>query len=73
MVDSSSTGRTDRFFSDNASCSSVEIALEIRLTFGTIAPTTRIFIEKDSRYFCAVTIAEKTRKPRHLQGVNDTC
>jgi hypothetical protein len=35
-----------------------EIALEIRLTFGNDAPTTRIFVKKDSRYLCTVTIAE---------------
>jgi hypothetical protein len=35
-----------------------EIALEIRLTFGNNAPTTGIFVKKDSRYLCAVTIAE---------------
>jgi hypothetical protein len=35
-----------------------EIALETGLTFGNDAPTTGIFIEKDSRYFCAVMIAE---------------
>ena len=35
-----------------------EIALEIGLTFGNDAPTKRIFVKKDSRYFCSVTIAE---------------
>src|ERR1700751_3845595 len=37
---------------------SSKIALEIRLTFGNDAPTAGIFVEKDSRYLCAVTIAE---------------
>jgi hypothetical protein len=35
-----------------------EIALETRLTFGNDAPTTGIFVEKDSRYLSALTIAE---------------
>jgi hypothetical protein len=35
-----------------------EIALETGLTFGNDAPTTGIFVEKDGRYLCAMTIAE---------------
>ncbi|MGA8305302.1 MAG: hypothetical protein WB723_06470 [Candidatus Acidiferrales bacterium] len=35
-----------------------EVALKLRLTFGNDAPTTGIFVEKDSRYLCAMTIAE---------------
>jgi hypothetical protein len=35
-----------------------EITLESRLALGNDAPTTGIFVEKDSRYLCAVTIAE---------------
>jgi len=35
-----------------------EIAPELRLAFGNDAPTTGIFVEKDSRYLCASTIAE---------------
>jgi hypothetical protein len=35
-----------------------EIALEFWFTFGNDAPATRIFVKKDSRYLCAVTIAQ---------------
>lgn len=35
-----------------------EIALKSGLTFGNDAPTTGIVVEKDSRYLCAMTIAE---------------
>jgi hypothetical protein len=35
-----------------------EIALETGLTLGNDAPTTGIFVEKDSRYLRAMTIAE---------------
>jgi hypothetical protein len=44
-----------------------EIALEVRLTLGNDAPTTGIFVEKDSRYFCAVTIAENDFVRGHEQ------
>ena len=35
-----------------------EIALEFCFTFGNDAPATRIFVKKDGRYLCAMTIAE---------------
>jgi hypothetical protein len=35
-----------------------KIALELGLTFGNDAPTTRIFVKKDSRYLYTVTIAK---------------
>jgi hypothetical protein len=35
-----------------------EIALKSGLTFGNDAPTTGIFVKKDSRYLRAMTIAE---------------
>ena len=44
--------RIERFF---LGC---EIALKLGLTFGNDAPTTGILVQKDSRYFVAVTIAE---------------
>ena len=35
-----------------------KIAFEFGLTLGNDAPTTRIFVKKDSRDLCTVTIAE---------------
>ena len=35
-----------------------KIALEFWFTFGNDAPATRIFVKKDSRYLCAMTIAQ---------------
>jgi hypothetical protein len=35
-----------------------EIALKTGLTFGIDAPTTRLFVKQNSRYLCAMTIAE---------------
>jgi hypothetical protein len=35
-----------------------EIALEMGLSLGNDAPTTGIFVKKDSRYLCTVTIAK---------------
>jgi hypothetical protein len=44
-----------------------EIPLEFGLSFGNDAPTPRIFVKKDSRYLCTVTITENDFACGHRQ------
>jgi hypothetical protein len=44
-----------------------EVPLKLGLTFGNDAPTTRIFVKKDSRYLYTLTIAESDFACGHRQ------